>query len=179
MAVNYTSGNWTVTSQYTDTLASSPKNISVPDLDWNVDYVLTSDEPMEADIANITGSDLTSHEKVRFAKSTVGNVYTGTDIATANQLPSKKGVQVMAEVNAEYKCVNSVSGEEYQLPCKGRVVLRFPSHVAVTNALVKDVLVRAIASAFATKGSSSATGAGVDESRIVSMARGALVPEGL
>lgn len=165
---NYVVGDWTVSDNVTDTLAT-PKNISVPDLDYAVDYKKVLDEPTEAKIANITGLDLLSHEDIRFARSDVANIYAGVSIDSAMILPQKKGVQIMCELSNTYRAANSVTGNEYDLPCKGRIVLRFPAFTCVTSDLVKDLLIRTISAAFDT-GSTNAN-------RIMDLARGALLPD--
>lgn len=168
MSMPYTTGDWTVSAQYTDTIAT-PKNVSVPNLDWSNDYAKVVDGSSEAKIANVTGADLLSHENVRFARSDVNNIYSGVVVDSALQLSQKKGVQVMAEIETSYKAANSVTGNEYDLPCKGRIVLRLPAFTCVTEDLVKDLLVRTIASAFGT--------GSVTVDRIMDMIRGSLLPE--
>lgn len=164
---NYTSGNWTVSDLVNDTIAA-PKNISVPDLKYSTDFTKVQDTSEEARIANVTGPDLLSHESVRYARSEVANVYAGTNSDTAMTLPMKKGVQVMSEIRNTYRATNSVTGLEYDLPCVGRIVLRFPATTCVTSTLVTDLLVRTIASAFDT--------GAVTASRIMDMAMGDLLP---
>lgn len=164
---NYTIGDFTVSDLVTDTIAT-PKNISVPDLKYATDYTKVLDASEEAKIANTTGPDLLSHENIRFARSEVSNIYVGVNSDSAMVLPQKKGVQVMCELSNTYRAANSVSGNEYDLPCKGRIVLRFPASTCVTEALVTDLLVRTIAAAFGT----GATNA----SRIMDLAMGALLP---
>lgn len=164
---NYTIGDWTVSDMIADTITTR-KNISVPDLDYAVDFKKVLDEATEGKVANITGPDLMSHEDVRFARSDVANVYSGVSMDTALMLPQKKGVQVMCELTNTYRAVNAKTGNEYDLPCKGRVVLRFPAFTCVTDDLIQDLLVRTISTAFGT-GLTSA-------SRITDMAMGSLLP---
>lgn len=165
--INYTIGDWTVSDLVTDTL-TTPKNISVPDLSYGVDYTKVADTAEEARVANTTGPDLLSHENIRFARSDVSNIYAGVNSDSAMILPMKKGVQVMCELSNTYRAANSVSGNEYDLPCKGRIVLRFPASTCVTQALVTDLLIRTIASAYGT--------GAVNADRIMDMAMGALLP---
>lgn len=168
--MNYTQHNWTVSSNTTDTLLT-PKNISVPDLSYSKDYKKSMDEPQEAVITNTTGDTIVSAETVRFGCSPVKNIYTGTKVDITEMHTQKSGVQVMVELNETYTGTNTVSGQEIALPCKGRIVLRFPTASCVTDAMIADLLVRTIASAYGT-GSTNA-------SRIVQIARGALLPDGL
>lgn len=101
----------------------------------------------------------------------VRNVYSGTNVDIACMPAMKKGVQTLVEINEVYRATNSVTGQEIDLPCKGRIVLRFPTHSCVTDALVKDLLYRTIAASL-NKGS-------VDATRQVEVARGSLLPDGI
>lgn len=168
--MKYTTHNWTVSSLYTDTIQVA-KNLPLPDLDYVHDFKKSSDEPTEASITNITGEAITSMEHIRIGSSPVNNVYAGTGVDFANMPSQKTGVQTMVEVSEIYSAVNSVTGEEILLPCKGRVVLRFPTVACVTETMVQDLLSRTVAAALNT--------GAVDAKRQVQIARGALLPDGL
>lgn len=166
----YVSGNWTVNDKYTDTNSASPKNISVPDLDYDNDFAVSQDEPDELVLTNTSESDLVSLEKIRYARSNVANVYSGrVDIDSANRAGSSKGVQVMAEVKTTYLAVNSETGEEVYIPAKGRIVLQLPNTPYVQTDILGDLLDRVIASAFLEGGS--------DETLVSQMAKGILNPK--
>lgn len=167
---SYTIGNWTVSSLYKDTVTAA-KSISVADLSYATDYTKVSDEPDEAVVRNITGTELTSPESLRFGVSPVTNVYNGTNTDAASQFPSKKGTQILVEISENYRAINKVTGDEVDLPCKGRIVLRVPNNSAVSADLVTDLLTRTIAAAFAT--------GKVTSSRAVELIRGSLLPDGL
>lgn len=167
---NYTIGNWTVSDQYTDTVAAT-KNLTVPDLSYAVDFKKTTVTEDEAVISNITGADLSPHEIIRYGKSSVSNIYQGVDLVDSGSVaPVKRGVQVLVELTTVYHIANSITGDEYDLPVKGRIVLRLPSMSCVTNALVLDVLQRTCGAALDT----GSTGA----NRIVELARGSILPPG-
>lgn len=168
--MEYTQHNWTVSSNTTDTIQSS-KSVAVPDLDYANDFKKSLDEPNEAAITNTTGDTITSSEHIRFGSTPVKNIYNGvtTDVTAMHQ--TKAGVQVMVELSKNYTAVNSTTGQEVDLPCKGRIVLRFPTASCVSEELVKDLVSRTIASALAT--------GKTDAGRLVEIARGALLPDGL
>lgn len=167
MGFPYTAGDWTVSKQYVDSVAAT-KNIAIPDLSFASDYVIVSDEPNEVVIANKTGADLISHETIRFARSEVANIYQGVQTDSALVLPYKKGVQVMAEIQTSYKAVNGTSKAEYDVPVKGRIVLRVPTFGAVTDDMVADLVVRTISAAYAT--------GSVNISRVTDLILGKLKP---
>lgn len=170
MSVSYTTGNWAVTSSYTDTIATA-KNFSVPDLSYGTDFAKVEDEPAEAKIRNKTGSVMIPCENIRYGTSQVADVYNGSEGLSASKLPSSKGVQTLVEISENYKAVNSVTGLEYDIPCKGRIVLRFPTASCVNSTLVTDLMKRTIAAALNT--------GGTDVNRELEIAKGALLPSNL
>jgi len=168
--IEYTSGSMTVNDNYTDTNSASPKNISVPDLDYNTDFAVSKDEPDELVIVNTSESDLVSQETIRYARSVVQNVYRGNpEIDSSNQAATKKGVQVMAEVKSNYEAVNGDTGEVTLLPCKGRIVLQLPNAPYVQTDILADLLNRVIAAAF-LEGST-------DDTLVSQLAKGILNPK--
>lgn len=168
--MNYTQSNWTVSSKYTDTIQTA-KNIAVPDLSYATDFKKSVNGVDEAIIKNVTGSEITPMETIRYGSSVVSNIYTGTNTEPSCMAPSKKGVQTLVEISEVYRAVNTVTGDEIELPCKGRIVLKFPTHSCVKAELVQDLLTRTIAAAL-NKGS-------VDASRELAIARGSLLPDGM
>ena len=166
----YTIGNWSVSADTTDT-DTTAKNFAIPNLKFASDFTKTQDEPGQAIIANATGTGIESSESIRFACSTVNNVYANAGVDVALQPPLKKGVQVMAEIKTTYHAENSVSGASVDLPCVGRVVLRFPTYSVVTDDLVEDLLKRTVASIFAD--------GKTDVSRVLDLARNSLLPDGM
>lgn len=168
--MNYTNNHWLVSSKYKDTVQES-KTLNVPDLSYAKDYRKVQDEPSEAIISNATGSDITTMETIRYGASVVNNVYSGTDIDNSCMAPYKKGVQTLVEVKEIYTATHENTGDEIQLPCTGRIVLKFPTHTSVSSELVQDLLVRTVAAALNT---------GVaDAQRQIELARGSLLPDGL
>jgi hypothetical protein len=168
--MKYTNHNWSVESLYTDSIAT-PKTISIPDLNYPTDFKKSSDEPSEAVITNITGKDISPMENIRFGSTVVNNIYSGTKTDVSSMAPNKQGVQILVELSETFRATNTVTGTEIDLPCKGRVVLKFPTHSCVTEAMVQELLLRTIAASFA-KGSNTS-------SRVVEIARGSLLPNGL
>lgn len=165
--MQYTTGNWTVKSLTTDTI-STTKNIAVTDLDYANDFAPSVSAVSEATLKNTTGSSFASPEEVRYGKSTVANVYAGTDVPTLNMFANKTGVRTLAEVKFNLQATNSVSGQEVLLPCRGWTCLVVPDASLITDDAVEYLLKRTIAVAFNT--------GATDESREAEIARGALLP---
>lgn len=166
----YTQNHWTVSALYKDTIQTA-KSVSVPDMDFVHDFKKKVDEPSEAIITNVSGSEISTMETVRYGVSNVNNVYQGTNTELAAQAPTKKGVQILVELTENYRATHATTGEEIDLPCKGRIVLRFPTHACVTEEMVQDLLSRTISSALAS--------GKTDASRLVEVARGSLLPDGI
>lgn len=168
--MKYTHNQWSVSSNYKDTNQES-KTINVPDLTFATDFKKSSDEPTEASITNITGDAITSSEHIRFGAAPVKNIYSGTNTDATAMHTQKGGMQVLVELSENYTATHAVTGQEVELPCKGRIVLRFPTASCVTEEMIQDLLIRTISSALATGQS--------DAKRLVQIARGALLPDGL
>jgi len=167
---SYTSGDWTVSSLYTDTISAS-KNVAVPDLSYGTDFARTLDEPTEARIANTTASEISAVETIRYGRSDVENIYAGTKVDASSQFPYKRGTQVLVEINETYRATNSKTGAVVDLPVKGRLVLRFPTAPIVAEAMITDAMHRTIAAALDKSGT--------DAARLIECARGALLPAGI
>lgn len=167
-ALNYTTGNWTVTSLTTDTVATA-KTISIPDLSYSHDYAKTEDEPSEAKLANTTGTSLNVAERLRYARQDVKNVYASTDVGAANQMPVKTGVRTLAEANILVSATNAVSGAEYYVPLRAWVCVQVPTASFMKDDAVAYALGRALAANFDT--------GKTDESRQSEIIRGSLIPD--
>lgn len=166
--MNYTIGNWTVESQTADSI-STAKNMSIPDLDYGKDFAVTTNVPAEAVLANLTGPSVLSPEQVRYAITKIQNVYQNTQIPAIAQHKIKSGVRTLSELKLNLKAVNSVSGEEIEIPLKGWLCLAIPNASIVTKQAIDYLLARTVGSALDT--------GSVDSSREVSIARNDLVPD--
>lgn len=167
MAFSYTSGNWTVSAQTTDHV-STAKNVPVVDLDYAYDFVKAKESDNEAVLINTTGASLVSPESIRFAKTPVNDVYSGSDIPASRRSQTKGGVRTLSEVKFNLKAVNSVSGEEVEIPMRGWICLQVPLASVITAAAVQYLQRRTVAASLDT--------GVVTETRVVSLARGDLSP---
>lgn len=167
MSFPYTTGNWSVNKQTTDTIVAL-KNISVTDLKYSTDFGKSEDEPNEAVVRNTTSALMSSPEQIRFGRKEVANVYAGTQIKTVNQPADRTGVQAMVEVKLNLKATNSVSGLEVDLPFTVRTVIIVPGASSVTDEAVDYALKRGIAALFCT--------GKTDSLRIKEIIRGSLIP---
>lgn len=145
--LSYTSGNWTIASQVTDS-DTTGKTLTITDLTYATDYAKIEDTATEAKLANITGSALDTMETIRYAKSDVKNVYTGTTVGASNQMPVKTGVRSLTEVNCLIKATNSVSGEEYLVPLRAWTCIQVPTASFISDKALEYVLGRLFGATF-------------------------------
>lgn len=172
---SYTTGNWTVSDDYTDTVTELG-GVVTPILDFSKDFAKVSNDVTEAVIKNTTGASISSSEKIRYGSTPVKNVYAGTSVDASAQLPSKAGVQTLIELSETYRAVNSVSGLEYEIPCVARLVMRIPTSQPVKNTIIVDLIVRLLSAMY------SSTAANRDYANmdvLFNLVKGALLPEGV
>lgn len=172
---NYTTGNWTVSDDYADTVVDLA-SVTTPILNYAKDFAKITDGVTEASIKNTTGASISSSEKFRFGSTPVKNVYTGTNTDITSQLPSKAGVQTLIELSETYRAVNSVSGIEYEIPCVARLVMRIPTSQPVKNAIIVDLIGRLITSLYSD---TSKTRDFQNMDVLFNLVKGALLPEGV
>lgn len=146
-ALNYTSGNWTVTSLTTDSDVAG-KTLTIADLTYSADFAVVQDDPAEAKLANITSTALGTMETLRYARSNVNNIYSNTDVGASNQMPVKTGLRSLVEANVTIKAVNSVSGEEYLIPVRAWTIVQVPTASFISNAVLEYALGRALGAIF-------------------------------
>lgn len=168
----YTIGNWTVDSLTSDSI-SAPKNLPIPDLDWEHDFHLLRSSSEEAVLINKTGSSLKPVEMVRFTRRPVVDVYKSglsaqLDMCGAQKANCTNGVNAYAELAYMLKATNSVSGEEVLLPMRGSIAFTVPTIDFISPAALEALVKRSIATLFQT--------GKVDGSLATNIARGDLDP---
>jgi uncharacterized protein involved in outer membrane biogenesis len=164
----YTVGNWTVDEEISpaSSTAITPSVATVT----RAEYSAKSNDGTTAVIVNNTGSGLSVPEQLRFGATSVKNVYTGSDVPMAQQLPLKTGVRLLQEIRLNLKATNSVNGAEVQIPQRAWIVYETPQTDIVTSTAVEYTMKRLLGAAI--MGVSGHTFA----DRIMAMARGDLDP---
>lgn len=165
--MSYTVGNWTVESLTTDSI-SSPKSLSLPDLDYANDYHVVQQRPTEIRLANNTSNGLLPMEVLRYGRQAENNVYAGFDVSAAQQLNVRDGIVLTCEVKYLLKATNTVSGAEALLPMRGWINLKVPTVDLVSTSALTELLNRTCAAALGT--------GQTDGSLVANMARGDLDP---
>lgn len=163
MSMTYTVGNWSVASHDVDTI-TTPKNVAVPDLDYQHDYSVKTEGSNQTILLSTSGSSLEPSEQLRYSREKVNDIYRNSDILKANQLPSPTGARVLAESIMRWSASNSVSGAELEYPTRVWTVIESSTHNAVTGAALLYALKRHIAQLFQT--------GVVDEQMLIALFRG-------
>lgn len=138
-------------------------------LNFGADYRVRVDEPNEVIITNMT-SPIDRPETIRYALSTVADVYKGTGIDVAYRSPSSKGLSLVCQLSDIYNLYDETVDDprEQYLPIQGHIVLKMPSNDAIDAATIKSFLGRLVAGLFGT--------GVVDDSRLAALFRGSLLP---
>jgi hypothetical protein len=140
---------------------SSPKNYSIPDIDWEAEFSASSKpknrkpvNDQEEYFVDTTGSALTPAGNLLVARSKVGNVYTNSEVDVTQRLPQTGGHKLYVQLEQRYSAVNSVSGAEYIFPVSGSLAITVPDATVVTSSALVDFIGYIVSCLFA-KGSTT------------------------
>lgn len=162
----------TVHKNYVDTPVSGVSSLSlgIDVLNFGADFRVKEDEPNEAIITNMT-SPIDRPETLRYALSTVADVYKGTGIDVAYRSPSSKGLSLVCQLADIYSLYDETVDDpkEQYLPIQGHIVLKMPCNDAIDAAAIKSFLGRLVAGLFST--------GVVDDTRLAALFRGSLLPK--
>lgn len=157
----------------TDTAVSGVTELSLPIsvLNYAADWVVRSDGPTEAIIANLT-SPIDCVETFRWGMSEIKDIYQGKGINPTVYAPTRRGARMFCQLN-DIWTVTDLTDPTYRvdLPVEGHIVLKVPAHELVTADQVKAFLGRIVDGMFNT--------GVITSERLSAMARGSLLPKGL
>lgn len=141
-------------------------------VNYGADFRVKSNSPgKEVVLTNIT-SPVDRPEKVRIGYSEVSNIYAGTGVEPSVLSPTKKGVQILAQVT-EVISVTDDTDPDYRvdLPVSYHLVIKVPTSEYITGARVEAGVGRLLSGLFDT-GVTTTT-------RLEAILRGALMPTGV
>lgn len=106
--------------------ASTDHTLLVPVIDWSADFLATERVPGKA-VYTAFQNELDQPMTVRFQVAERANIYAGTSISEDAYLPTKKGLDIVAEVKQTWKVTNSAdpSFVEY-FPVRAALTLNVP-----------------------------------------------------
>lgn len=159
---------------YTDSTPTGATTVelTVPSLNYGVDFRVMRDEPREAIITNIT-SPLDQPERIRWAHQDVSDIYRNSGIDPTLYYGTRKGTQVLFQLTDIFS-VTDASDPQYLalLPIEAHLVLKVPNN----DLLSEDVLMTEISRLLGSLYETSATGT---KPRLRAVLRGALMPTDL
>lgn len=161
----------TTSMGYTDS-KTTKLSLSVPTLSYSTDFAVKSETANEVILTNTT-SPIDQPETVRFGIQNISNVYSGTPIALESQSVTKRGIQVLVQLNDIMRVTPSESECQclpFDLPISSHHVIRVALNPNVTPDLIQTVILRNIALFY--------DGA-VNSNRIGQLVRGALKPQSM
>lgn len=87
-------------------------------------WTVTKNQPQEA-VLSCSTSPLEAVPTMRFARTTISNLYSGTNLESRLQGPSRKGLSTLAQIN-DFRQVVDSEGNVFYLPYSAHVVFKTP-----------------------------------------------------
>lgn len=162
-----------VNQNHTDTPVSGVTTLSLPRaiINYKADYCVMTDTPGEAVISNKT-SPVDAPERIRFAMSTVKDVYQNTDIDPGTVSPSKRGSQILVQLTEVWtKSDATLPSYKINLPVSGHIVLKVPNDSDLTADMLISFLGRLVSGLYETGSSTNP--------RLNALLRGSMIPADL
>lgn len=155
---------------YTDTPIPGVDTLSLPRpvVNYSADYRVREDEPDSVILTNLTASQ-GKPERYKWAYSEVADVYKGTDIEPALRTQTKRGVQLLCQVQETWNVTDTEDATyNVALPVSAHIVLKIPNSDVITPENVQALIGRVISGLYA-EGSESTD-------RLAALLRGSLNP---
>lgn len=118
--------SYSLNKGYTDTITTT-KNVAIPDLDYAVDFRVSTDVPGEVILTNVT-SPLDRGETIRFALTNVKDIYTNSGVDPAYQAASHQGVSLVCQVIDTWRYADAAAptAQAIDLPISAHLVIKAP-----------------------------------------------------
>lgn len=110
--------------------------------DFDSDFRVKSETVDEVRIVNTT-SPIDRPETIRFAYSEIKDVYNNTSIDSSVYAASRKGVQILAQINEVFSLTDSVDASyRVDLPVSAHIVIRVPACEYISSSDILDLVKR-------------------------------------
>lgn len=156
---------------YVDTAISGVSSLTFPRglVNFGKDFrVKSNNGGKEVIMTNIT-CPIDRPENIRISYSETANIYAGTGIDQSVFAPTKRGVNVLAQVTDVYSVTDSTDAEyRIDLPLSAHLVIKVPASEYVTSEQVQTLVGRLLSGLFDTGSTSGA--------RLEAILRGSVVP---
>lgn len=117
-------------------------------------------------------SPLDRQETIRFASSSVANVYTGSGLDSSVYSSNKSGVSILAQINNVLSVMDTDTKKRVDLPMSAHIVIKVPNHEVVTGEVIETLLKRLVGTLYEESGTNP-------RARLESLVRGAMTPAAL
>lgn len=159
---------------YTDTATSTGAavKLTLPQLNYGVDFRVTRDDAEEAVVTNLT-SPIDQPERFRWAHNNIADVYKNTGIDPTLYYPSRRGTQVLCQLTDVYKVTDTADAAYLALlPVSCHLVIKVPNNDLISPEVAETLIGRMLAGLYETTATNQYT-------RLRSLLRGALLPASL
>lgn len=163
----------TIQKNYSDTPISgvTALNLSRGLVNFKADFAVKSDEPGEAIITN-RKSPLDAPETFRFGMTSIKDVYVNRNIDPGTYSPSKRGTQVLAQLEEVWTKTNSDdTSYRVNMPVSAHIVIRTPNDSAISLNDITELVGRLVSGLFET--------GSLTTDRLASLYRGSMLPSDL
>lgn len=174
--MNFTSASWNIaeTAQLsaTSSYEEGTKPVAIRNINWVADFACKTNagavpkDTTQVTLNDATGTSMSDNITIRTRVKDVPNIYEIGQIP-CEQFAHKKGTQINLKFVERYHAVNSVSGDEGDLPLTASITFTVPTHSSITPDLVEAFLRDAIGALYETD---------TLNSRISDIVRGHLTP---
>lgn len=158
---------------FTDTAVTggTAVKLTLPQLNYGVDYRVVKDESDEAIITNLT-SPISQPERIRWAHNNVADVYKNSGIDPTLYYQSRRGTQVLCQLTDVYSVTDTADAAYLALlPVEAHIVIKVPNNDLLGPEQVEAIVTRMLAGLYETTAG--------QYTRLQSMLRGALLPASL
>lgn len=159
---------------YTDTPISGVTSLAFARgiVNFGSDFrVKSNNAGKEVVLTNIT-SPVDRPEKIRVGYTDVANIYAGTGVEPTVSAPTKRGVQILAQVTEVLSVTDNTDPDfRIDLPVSYHLVMKVPSSEYITPADIETGIGRLLSSLYDSGVTTT--------SRLAAILRGALVPSEL
>lgn len=146
----------------------TPPSLTLPVINFPIDYRVKVDNSKEVVITNIT-TPLDQPESIRFGYSEISDIYKNAGLNTDQIIGSKNGLSVLAQLNTTLKVTDDTSATVLgYLPISAHIVLKVPKSGYITDDVLKSVISRLVGTCY-----------NEGKFNLMTLTRGAITPKGL
>lgn len=154
-------------------ISGGPQNLTpvLPAINWRTDWAKTSDVSCSASLS-YKPAPFDAPQTVKFSVSRISNIYAGSPVDPSYQLPYKRGMSILCQVNLVATVTDSQDSTfRVDLPLSAHMVIKAPLSGLITVGNIRTVAERAMALIY-EQGI-------VDDTRLTELLKESMLPEGV